>query len=250
MDGGKAALKPATVLLWLALISGCTTTYDTLARPDHRPLQAPYRILLMPVHARVGEATARMDFVPNAEWEEAARVHLMDAVHRHQSDRGADVTVLDPARLGDAEQQRIHQLLLLHGAVGRSILQHRIMGQKLATKRHPIDWSLGGAAVEIGALTGLEQALFVFVHDAFGTTGFKTVQAAALSVCIVGPCVLLLGPMQVAFVSLVDLQTGDLLWFNRVEAMFGDVRTAEGAETLVGKLLTGLDAEHDVVHAH
>ena len=43
---------------------------------------------------------------------------------------------------------------------------------------------------------------------------------------------------QGGFASLVDLRTGDVVWFNRVLAGAGDLRSAEGAATVVVQLFS------------
>jgi hypothetical protein len=41
----------------------------------------------------------------------------------------------------------------------------------------------------------------------------------------------------VAFVSLVDLKSGKVVWYNYLSTALGDVRTTEGAQDLVENLL-------------
>ncbi len=45
------------------------------------------------------------------------------------------------------------------------------------------------------------------------------------------------GGQQVGFASLVDLETGDIVWFNRLVSGVGDLRTAEPARAAVDDLL-------------
>jgi hypothetical protein len=45
------------------------------------------------------------------------------------------------------------------------------------------------------------------------------------------------GGVQAAFASLVDLKTGQVVWFNFLASQTGDIRTADGAETMVTALL-------------
>jgi hypothetical protein len=51
------------------------------------------------------------------------------------------------------------------------------------------------------------------------------------------------GGQQVAFASLVDLKTGSVVWFNVLTSGVGDIRTPEGANQMVGKLLEKLTSE-------
>ena len=64
--------------------------------------------------------------------------------------------------------------------------------------------------------------------------------------CVVGVCVMPNGGIQQAFVSLVDLKTGNVVWFNYLVSPVGDIRTPEGAAKMVDKLLeTMRDATPD-----
>ena len=50
------------------------------------------------------------------------------------------------------------------------------------------------------------------------------------------PGVIPIGGTQVAFASLVDLKTGDIIWFNGFYRSFGDVRDLEGAKDTLNKI--------------
>lgn len=45
------------------------------------------------------------------------------------------------------------------------------------------------------------------------------------------------GDQQAAFASLVDLHTGQIVWFNQRNSTIGDMRTADGADKVVAGLL-------------
>ena len=46
------------------------------------------------------------------------------------------------------------------------------------------------------------------------------------------------GGQQMGFASLVDLDTGDIVWFNRLQRGVGDLRTFDNARSSVEVLLT------------
>ena len=79
---------------------------------------------------------------------------------------------------------------------------------------------------------GSDYALFVFLRDSYVSAGRVAVQifAAAFGVGISGGT-------QVGFASLVDLKTGDVVWFNRLVSTSGDLRTADAAEKTISGLL-------------
>jgi hypothetical protein len=59
--------------------------------------------------------------------------------------------------------------------------------------------------------------------------------------CGFGFCVMPVGGMQFAFASLVDLKTGQVVWFNTLAATTGDIRTPEGAQKMVDSLLDEME---------
>jgi hypothetical protein len=56
--------------------------------------------------------------------------------------------------------------------------------------------------------------------------------------CLIGFCAPQIGGgSQQAYASLVDLRTGDVVWFNFLQSQIGDIRKPEGAAKLVERLL-------------
>ena len=86
-------------------------------------------------------------------------------------------------------------------------------------------------------IAGFGHAFFAATMIALGVLG--------LAGCIVGFCAPNVGgQQQLDYASLVDLRTGDVVWFNVVLAKseipgikFGDIRTPQGAAQMVDRLL-------------
>jgi hypothetical protein len=73
-----------------------------------------------------------------------------------------------------------------------------------------------------------DYALFLFVRDSYATAGRIAVIAIAALLGAGVP-----GGTQVGFASVVDLKTGDIVWFNFLLRGSGDLRTpAAAAETV------------------
>ena len=130
-------------------------------------------------------------------------------------------------------------------AVGSSIVLHRYMQLTLPTKRRQgLDWTLGEDAVAFGRATGMDYALFLHAQDAHASSGRTVIQVLGIAGCIIGFCAPQGGGGQSAYASLVDLRTGDVVWFNLLQTGsqlpgvdFGDIRTQEGAAQMVERLL-------------
>ena len=119
--------------------------------------------------------------------------------------------------------------------VGRSIQAFSYGYIKLPSKRGPFDWTLGEGARALQPSDDVRYALFVTGRGSFASAGRKTASVAAALLGVSMP----LGH-QAVFASLVDLRTGQVVWFN--VARLGadtDIRTAEGARTLAAALMKG-----------
>lgn len=181
---------------------------------------------------------------PRKEWSDTAR-RLYPAEVRRQL-QGKHVVVVPeydiPDDLDPASQ--LGQIIRLHQAVAISILQYTAPGNALATKRDAkgrarMDWSLGPGVQTLRDATGADYALFTYLRDSYTSGG-----RAALRV--VGFLLLggdIGGGAQVGLATLVDLRTGQVVWYNLLAKQTGDLRDQEGAEKTVTQLLSKLPAE-------
>ena len=196
----------------------------------------PVRVVLMPTDIELYEMTAAGLLDPKADWSISAQEHVARAVEAVLSER--NVTLADYAEPPTgSEDQRLHvQLVKLHAAVGNTILLHGFTQQvTLPSKKNLFDWTLGPDARVLRENTDADYALFVFVRDSYTTAGRAAVILAA-AVLGVG----ITGGQQVGFASLIDLETGNVEWFNALHSGTGDLRTAEPARDTVDNLLTDL----------
>ncbi|MBM3560274.1 MAG: hypothetical protein FJX53_10455 [Alphaproteobacteria bacterium] len=221
------------VLLALALVlAGCVTRthsqIETLKRPS-----ADLRILLMPLDVELSELSAGGLKVLNAEWTQQALKHMAEAIRSETAGHG--VRFVD--RIEDASTDpRELQISALHGVVGQSILVHKFLPQgELPSKQGKFDWSLGPEVRRLRERYGADYALFVYMRDSY-TSGGRV--AVILIAALFGASVQ--GGSQVGFASLVDLETGNVVWFNVVARSEGDLRTPEPARETVRHLIDGL----------
>jgi hypothetical protein len=195
----------------------------------------------------VGSVTTGGLVEPRADWTETARAKLLAALKAQQAERGGNVLVLDRRdSLPGVDAETIAELERLHYAVGSSIALHKYLGAYLPTKRNKgLDWTLGEDAVALGRRTGYDYALFLHAEDSFASTGRVALQVIGVAGCFVGFCAPNIGGAgQFAYASLVDLRTGEVVWFNVLQAgsqvagiKMGDIRTDAGAAQMVDRLL-------------
>jgi hypothetical protein len=152
------------------------------------------------------------------------------------------------------DARAVADLERLHNAVGNSIALHKyVPGNELPTKRRGIDWTLGEQAVKLGRATGADYALFLSAQDSIASTGRVAMQVLGIAGCFIGFCAPQGGGNQFAYASLVDLKSGEVVWFNVLQTgsqlpgvEFGDIRTPEGAAQMVDRLLGRMRAGRDI----
>ena len=235
-------------------LSGCVQTKQ-IADVEFAPPQGDYSLIVMRPHVQVGSVTAGGLVEPRADWTEQARGHLIRALTQQQAGRGGRTQILETREgVAGVSADAIADLERLHGAVGGSIALHKYMGLNLPTKRRQgVDWTLGDDAVKFGRATGMDYALFLHAEDSFASTGRVALQVLGLAGCLVGFCAPSGGGGQSAYASLVDLKTGEVVWFNVLQTQsqlpgvkFGDIRTPEGADQMVERLLGRMKAGRHV----
>ena len=224
--------------LWLpllvGLLSGCAVPSTALLREEKgERVPGTARVIVMPLDIELSELTVGGLREPKADWTEQGRQHVAAALeHVLQSKRALVVPYQPPANSRD-DEVRDDQLLKLHDAVGGAILVHKYVPiLALPTKAERFDWTLGASVRDLQARSGADYALFVFFRDSYASPGRVALMVSGLFLGVSVP-----GGMQVGFASLVDLRTGNIVWFNRLLDPAGDLRTSKPAARAVESLL-------------
>jgi hypothetical protein len=244
------------VLLASASLALCACVQTRqVADVEFAPPQGDYSLIVMRPDVRVGLLTAGGLVEPRADWTEQARTHLLRALAAQQADRGGRTRILETREgIAGVSAETVADLERLHAAVGNSIALHKYLGATLPTKRRQgLDWTLGEEAVKFGRATGMDYALFLHAEDSFASSGRVALQVLGIAGCFIGFCAPSAGGGQSAYASLVDLRTGEVVWFNVLQTQsqlpglqFGDIRTPEGAAQMVERLLGRMKAGRNV----
>ena len=226
--------------------SACVQTRQ-YADVEFAPPQGDYKLLVLRPDVSVGSLTTGGMVENRADWTEQARTNIIAALRAQQADRGGKVSILERRnQLPGANEQEVADFERLFYAVGESIVIHKYLGEYLPTKRRQgLDWTLGEDAVQLGRKTGYDYALFMHAEDQVASGGRIALGVLGLAGCVVGFCAPNIGgATQLDYAGLVDLRTGDVVWFNVVRAgsevpgiKFGDLRTPEGSAQMVERLL-------------
>ena len=198
--------------------------------PGFQSRPADSRLVILPVDMELFSISAGGVTEPRADWTQAAQKNFKAALAQRSRDLGANTRVLD-----EAEADAFAELLALERAVGSAIfIHHSRPNLKLPTKDGRLQWSLGDAVKPLKARTGADYALFTWIRDSYASTERK---AAIIALALVGS--INFGGEQVGYASLVDLETGRVVWFNDLYRMVGDLRDEASAAETLAKLLEG-----------
>lgn len=205
-----------------------------------QPLRIAGSVVVVEPDIELSLVTAGGLHEPRREWSEAARRLFPQAVGRwlasHGKPRKPDFEIRDDL----PPRSRLGQVLRLNEAVATSIALYTRSGSYLATKGRRLDWSLGSGVEELRAATGADYALFTYVRDSYASGGRTAMRVLGLVAgAAMGGYMDIGGGQQVGVATLVDLRTGQVVWFNLMSRQSGDLRDAEGNERAVQQLLAG-----------
>ncbi len=231
-------LRRLGAVFCVLVLAGCAAqaqrTTESLERGA--PITGQHRILLMPIDVELSLLQASGLLEPKADWTQQARTHLTTALDDKLKDiegRLIRMEQVDPEYASDDLQV---QLMKLNEAVGMSIMFFQYQTtpvSQLPTKKDSFDWTLGPDVRYLRDKYEADYALYVFLRDSYSSGGRTAliIFGALLGVGIPGGA-------QVGFASLVDLETGEVVWFNRLLRPEGDLRTAEAARATTDVLMT------------
>jgi len=250
-------LGMALALVASAATSGCVQSRQ-YADVQFTPPQGDYRLLVMRPDVTVNSLTTGGVAQPRADWSEQARTNIVQALRAEEGARGGKVLILAHRNeLPNVSADEVADVERLNYAVAQSIALHKYSGAALPTKHGKgLEYTLGEDAVSLGRRTGYDYALFIHAEDNIASTGRTALQVLGVAGCFIGFCAPSGGSNQFAYASLVDLRTGEVVWFNVLQTgsqlpgvSFGDIRTPEGSAQMVERLLGRMKAGREVREA-
>ncbi|OXE36405.1 MAG: hypothetical protein CGW95_07815 [Phenylobacterium zucineum] len=223
-------MKKLLIFVALLALTACATTTNTRLAAHLETPKAGTKILVIKPAVRLALMTAAGLSEARADWSAQGEENLQIALETQLRGANHPIEVIDPDQsMGGREGQ----LLRLHQAVGATIATYNYSGMTLPTKAKTFDWTLGDGVKILGEAHGADYALFTSANGTYASAGriVAMVGAAALGFGIP------LGSQYVV-TSLVDLHTGQVVWFNMsIAGPNDDMRKANGAQTLITTLM-------------
>jgi hypothetical protein len=236
--GGPAKrLILAALLALLMPLPALAYTQDRVATDDNgNPIHIHGSVVVIEPDIELSEVLAGGVQEPRKEWTESARKLYPAAVHDRltaaNTPQKPDYVI--PKDL--APDSRLGQIIRLNEAVSISVLNYTSPGNYLATKGKRLDWTLGPGVEELRKATGADYALFTYIRDSYTSSGQKALRV--IGFLLFGGDVG--GGAQIGVTTLVDLRTGQVVWFDFLEKQTGDLRDAQGAAATAANMLKGL----------
>ena len=218
--------------LVLALtLAGCATTGTVIQIDKLDSVDESANILVMSPDVKYYLLTASGVPELEPEWTESARVNFSRSLLDFAADNEVDVmTMPEDAQLSDVEIS----YQKLYSAVGSTVLSHHYGQFKLPTKKGVFDWGLGPGVSEIGDKYGAEYALFTYYRE-YKASGGRVALSFFAALAGVG----LATGGEIGFASLIDLRSGDIVWFNKITTG-GELRDMQNARLTVDNLFKNI----------
>ena len=216
------------VIFLFFFISSCTS-FKTEPKYTIRVFdQDSPKILLMPVDLEICELPLAGMCEPSASWTKDSGENIIKSIEEILNTRNA---VLKKYNKND-QNDEIIQIIKLHTQTGQEIINNEYGSFKLPTKKE-FKWSLGQKVKLLKNKYKSDYAMFIFFRDQYSSTE-RVIYNIVTAVLF--PGIIPIGGSQIAFASLVNLNNGEITWFNGYRRSFGDVRDLEGAKDTVNKL--------------
>jgi hypothetical protein len=217
---------------WLLLVAAPAFAQSKNLAPGFSALPKGARVVIMPTDVELFSISGGGVLEPKADWTEAASRYFKAALVEKKQKLGLSSIELTTQQADEADEVNA-----LHGAVARAISLHHFGTLALPSKEGKLDWSMGEPVQQIKKMTGADYALFSWVRDSY-TSDERKAAMVAMAVLSLGRVVPTGGGAQTGYASLVDLNTGRVLWFNRLARGSGDLREPAKAAETVEALLT------------
>lgn len=235
---GRASSMPSVGRLFAVLfaalfISGCaapTGISSTIDPP--KPGTSP-TVLVMTPDIEISVLTAGGLLEANAEWTAQAKEHFQSSLVEVLEEKS--VTLVDYEQIDSIGPDSLAegQVLKLHEAVGTAIRFHgQLPAFNLPSKKDKFDWTLGDSIKPLRERYDADYIVFIHLRDSFSSAGRV---AANVVFALLGAGVH--GGQQTGYVSLVNMETGHIVWFNGLFSKEGDLRTKEGSLQAMKQLL-------------
>jgi hypothetical protein len=237
------SIRIASTLLALAMLAACAGPVKNASM--HKSLDAkagqpmPRKMLLLPPDIRVHEVSAGGVVEKVDEWTDRANGHATKAAR----EIGASGSLFDAREgpdLASGDKEVLDQHMALYELVAISADFSRSGPFAPWRERaQSFDYTLGPGLKELADRSDVDAALIIIGSDYISSAGRKAQMALGmLAAALMGVAVIPQGGISYVSVGVVDLRSGDLLWFSTNRGPQNDLREESQVQNILQRLFS------------
>lgn len=238
-DGLAQLARLGALVVVVTILTACVRAdpYHLVEQPAS---SAPPRVLLMPPDVTVIEVGSAGVPLPRADWTSAVEDALVTETREILAKRGAELVRYESPGEGvtpyrEADIPAVH----MHQSVLQAVLAHHYASGGATGSlpaEAPRDWTLGASVTPLRDAYDADFAMFLLYRQATTSVG-RTVLNTLQLVLFGYPQA---NSRSVGFASLVDLETGAVVWTNLVQGNSFDANEPDNLPGRTRKLLRGV----------
>jgi hypothetical protein len=231
----------AAVLLALAVLAGCAgpsknaSVHKSIAGKTEQPM--PRKMMLLPPDIRVHEVSAGGVVEKVDDWTATANAHAMKSVREIGSSKKL-FELQDTPALAPPDKDVLDQHLALYELVaGSADFSRSGPFAPWRERAQNFDYTLGPGLKGLGERSDMDAALIIIGSDYISSAGRKATMAlGVLASALLGVAVIPQGGISFVSVGMVDLRSGDLLWFSTNRGPQNDLREEDQVRGILERL--------------
>jgi hypothetical protein len=224
----------------VVLLAACATPkksalHESLAKSPDQTL--PRKVLLLPVDIRLHEVSTGGVTEKVDEWSNTASTRAAQCVREEANSRHLFEIVEGPP-LSPEDKAALDQYIALYDVVAGSayVASHSVY-PAWTERAKTFDYTLGPGLKDLAEHTGIDAALLVSGSDYISSSGRRAAMAmGALLGAFTGVVVMPAGGISFISVGVIDLRSGNVIWFGTDQSGGTDFRN----EADIRRMLDGL----------
>lgn len=223
------------ILVVIIGLTGCATpgasTHTSLKQTPDRLL--PKRVLLLPAEVRVHEISAGGVIEKVDAWSEEASAHVL-ADLRARTASGQPFQLVEAPTLNAVDKANLDQHAALYEVVAGTALMAKSGHQVWRERAKEFDYTIGPGLKALAEEAAIDAALITIGTDYISSSGRKAAMVMGAIVSVLsGVIVMPAGGVAFLSVGIVDLRTGDLLWFDTARSESVSLRDKQSIQAML-----------------
>jgi len=238
LGGNMNFLRFTVLALAFITLTGCATSKNSqvnrdVVKNEKQDQNLPKKFILLPIDMTVSEISAGGIVEEVPDWSMTAKSHVDTALAKFYQEE-VNMELLPTPELTNSERELVEEHVALYDvSVGTALALKYRGGSAWKEKNERFNYTLGSGLSFLKQKTDADAALIVIGLDQISSAERK---AAIVAAALFGVGI----PGGISFISagVVDINTGDIVWFNHNFAVANrDLREKEDAVEMTYEML-------------